>query len=345
MPERFPAGRHPRHRRPKVAALRGDRVGRRRPRVRHRARGAGDARASSPRPWPRAGAGGSSGVRHRRLRTAFVVGEIALAQVLLISAGLMIKGALKHADRRRSGSTRERSSRSASTLGLREFPDSIDVETKSRRTILAKLREIPGVEAAGLITQLPLAAVATAPTTPSKAQPRRRRVNGRWCSTAACCPGSARRWAYGDGPGPQPRRRDRRGAPIVILVNEAMVRRHWPDRDRLGRRITIFDESWEIVGVMRDVREFGPDDPAPPTAYFPGAAAARCGRRPTCCAPAATRPSSRAWRGPRSDRPRPTSRSTTCARSREHLRLADRGCHDHGRSCSAPSARWRSCSR
>ena len=62
---------------------------------------------------------------------------------------------------------------------------------------------------------------------------------------------------------------DRRGAPLAIVVNEAMVRRHWAEKDPLGRRITMFDKSWEIVGVMRDVREFGPEDPAPPTAYFP----------------------------------------------------------------------------
>jgi hypothetical protein len=47
------------------------------------------------------------------------------------------------------------------------------------------------------------------------------------------------------------------------------VRRHWPDRDPLGQRITFFDTTWEIVGVLGDVREFGADDPAPPMVYFP----------------------------------------------------------------------------
>ena len=63
------------------------------------------------------GRGGSSGVRHRRLRTAFVVGEVALAQVLLISAGLMIKGAIRM-QMTPLGFDRERSLAFGVTLGL-----------------------------------------------------------------------------------------------------------------------------------------------------------------------------------------------------------------------------------
>jgi hypothetical protein len=66
------------------------------------------------------GRGGSSGVRHRRLRTAFVVGEVALAQVLLISAGLMIKGALRM-QLTPLGFEPDRTLAFGVTLGQREF--------------------------------------------------------------------------------------------------------------------------------------------------------------------------------------------------------------------------------
>ena len=84
-----------------------------------------------------------------------MVGEVALAQVLLISAGLMIKGALRM-QMTPLGFDRERSLAFGVTLGPREFPDTIEV-AQVEENILAKLREIPGVDAAGLISQLPLA--------------------------------------------------------------------------------------------------------------------------------------------------------------------------------------------
>ncbi len=212
------------------------------------------------------GRGGSAGVRHSRLRTAFVVGEIALAQVLLISAGLMIKGALRVQLTPLGFDTREALVFSVS-LGDREFPDSLDVAVK-QDAILARLREIPGVDAAGSITQLPLAGGSgtyyTVEGEPPPAEGERPVVQYRGVLpglTQALGLHTVRGRDLGDA--------DRRGAPTALLGNEALVRRHWPDGDGLGKRITVFGASWEIVGTVGDVREFGADDPAPPMIYFP----------------------------------------------------------------------------
>jgi len=212
------------------------------------------------------GRGGSAGVRHRRLRTAFVVGEIALAQVLLISAGLMIKGALKVQLTPLGFDTRQALA-FAVNLGPREFPDSLDVEIK-QEAILARLREIPGVEAAGSISLLPLGGGSgtyyTVEGAPPPAEGERPVVQYR-----GVLPGLTQALGLRVLRGRDLGDADRRGAPNVLLVNEALVRRHWPDGDGLGHRITLFGASWEIVGIVRDVREFGADDPAPPVAYFP----------------------------------------------------------------------------
>ncbi len=61
---------------------------------------------------------------------------------------------------------------------------------------------------------------------------------------------------------------DRVGTPKVILVNETLARRHWPAGDPLGHRLVVTSGTYEIVGVVKDVREFGPDDPPPALAYF-----------------------------------------------------------------------------
>ena len=212
------------------------------------------------------GRGGSSGVKHRRLRTAFVVGEIALAQVLLISAGLMIKGAIRM-QTTPLGFDKENTLAFAVNLGSREFPDSAEVMLV-QENIQARIREIPGVEAVGSISALPMSGgngtyytVEGEPPPPEGERPvmQYRGVLAGISQAMGLRVVSGR--DLGDG--------DRLGSPNVVVINEALARRHWKDKDPLGHRITFFRRTWDIVGVMADVREFGPDDPAPPIAYFP----------------------------------------------------------------------------
>lgn len=62
-------------------------------------------------------------------------------------------------------------------------------------------------------------------------------------------------------------------APPVVLVNEAWVRRYFPGREAIGRRLKIDtdlhrDAWWTIVGVVSDAREYGLDEPVPPVFYY-----------------------------------------------------------------------------
>jgi predicted permease len=62
---------------------------------------------------------------------------------------------------------------------------------------------------------------------------------------------------------------DRDGTVPVILINERMARQHWPNGSAIGQRIVFSSGTREIVGVVRDTREFGPDDEAPNMMYWP----------------------------------------------------------------------------
>jgi predicted permease len=71
---------------------------------------------------------------------------------------------------------------------------------------------------------------------------------------------------------------DRHGAALVAVINEAAARRYWPGGDPVGARITVGPPSTvafadpgprTIVGVVRDVREVGLDQQAPPILYVP----------------------------------------------------------------------------
>jgi putative ABC transport system permease protein len=61
---------------------------------------------------------------------------------------------------------------------------------------------------------------------------------------------------------------DRTDAPPVLLLNQAGVRRHFPAEDPIGRRVAIFDRTWEVVGVVGDERFAGLAAPAEPAVYL-----------------------------------------------------------------------------
>ncbi|MDQ3253843.1 MAG: ABC transporter permease, partial [Acidobacteriota bacterium] len=64
---------------------------------------------------------------------------------------------------------------------------------------------------------------------------------------------------------------DADGAPPVMIINESFARRFYPNEDPLGQRIIIRNQpqACEIVGIVNDVRHFGPDRAAAPEMYVP----------------------------------------------------------------------------
>src|SRR5262249_25311241 len=71
---------------------------------------------------------------------------------------------------------------------------------------------------------------------------------------------------------------DRAEAPPVMIINRALARRIWPHSDPIGQRATfvnprfigaVLPQKVEVVGVVGDVKEFGPQQEAPPQVYLP----------------------------------------------------------------------------
>ncbi len=69
---------------------------------------------------------------------------------------------------------------------------------------------------------------------------------------------------------------DRLGAPLAVVINETAARRLWPDADPIGHEFTLGTRMGQgganaggtIVGVARDVHDFGPAAPVRPTVYL-----------------------------------------------------------------------------
>jgi putative ABC transport system permease protein len=207
----------------------------------------------------------SAGRSHRWSRQALVAGEVALSLVLLVGAGLLLQTfwRLQRVD---PGFQPQQ----VLTLELttpRPWTTTPEEVLATSQRILSEVRSLPGVVEAGSMSLLPLSNV-------DACQPVRveKRPLGREAPPCAevrtSSPGYFRAMGLPLLSGRLFDARDTQGQPPVVVINSAMARRFFPGEDPLGRRIAAGpakEPTWmEIVGVVGDVRHFGPaKEPAP----------------------------------------------------------------------------------
>jgi predicted permease len=207
--------------------------------------------------------GATSDRRHHRVRRALVVTEVALAVLLLVGAGLLLR-TLSSLARVNLGF------QPAETLTMGLFLGLRPPETRSAviDQILDRVESVPGVKAAGTIQFLPLRGMTcatgfwldeqAASRDPSRTLPTE-------CALVSRGYFAAMRIPVLDG---RPfDRRDRMASPRVLVVNQSFAKRYFPDGRVLGRRILVQGSNQalaEIIGVVGDVRHTGlTSDPAP----------------------------------------------------------------------------------
>ena len=205
-----------------------------------------------------------------RLRGALVVGELALSVLLLAGAGLMVRSLwrLVSVD---PGFRTEGILTMEVTLPRSRYGDAAR-QAQFFTDVLRNVRALPGVDAAGGTSNLPLSQTSMVygvyfqEDDPNDRAPRAaqfRAVNHGYLP-ALGVPLLRGRWLE-EG--------DDEDAPPVALVNEAFARRFWPGRDPIGQRIALArgrDRVWrEVVGVVGDVRHASLREPAQPEVYVP----------------------------------------------------------------------------
>jgi putative ABC transport system permease protein len=209
----------------------------------------------------RASAGGG------RLRAALVVAEVALAVVVLVGAGLLVRSLQRLLSVDKGF---EPESLTSFQLNVVEL-DAPPARAAAAAAAVREIRSIPGVLSAGAGSALP-------PETAQRAT--HFEVDGRppddedSAYFVAATPGYFEALgtrllqgrAFADA--------DRADAPPVAAISRGLARRLFPAGDAVGRRIRLLnpDESpaWrEIVGVVEDVRYSGLDDPGDSAVYTP----------------------------------------------------------------------------
>jgi predicted permease len=210
------------------------------------------------------GPGMSQGRRHERVRSTLVVSEVALACVLLIGAGLLLRSFVRLLDV-------DLGFEPAHIAAIQmEFDDGGNLAKRGPvlQEILQRVRAIPGIEAAGMTDMLPL------DRNRSWGLVAKENVNDKTIQHGAfvyvVSPG------YLEAMGMRLRRgrdlswRDKSDAEHAIVINEAAAHREWPGQDPIGR--TAYGPGRgeaRVVGVISDVRESSLEDQASVQMYIP----------------------------------------------------------------------------
>ena len=214
---------------------------------------------------------GSGDARPRsRLQGALVAGQLALSMVLLLAAGLFLKSLISA---RSVDVGFDPQGRLAMSLNLRMHGYTQARADAFYRTLLDRVRAMPGVRAASLAAYVPLGGRVEVgqldfPDRPQDphARPPRVAINFVW-------PGFFDTMGIRLIRGRALTDTDLRPPAAAAVVNETLAKRYWPDRDPIGQRFSVNGARGpfvEVVGVARDtlVDEYT-EDPWP-VAYVTG---------------------------------------------------------------------------
>jgi len=210
--------------------------------------------------------GDAAGKGHRgwALRSALILGQVALSVVVLVGAGLCVKSlrALQAIDTGLDPSHVVTASFALELNGYDEARGRQFIDTVSRR-----LTALPGVEGAafGNIVAFSDYFWISGATLEGYDQAPGERMG---FDFNAVGPDYFRTIGAPLAAGREFTARDTTGAPLVVMINEATARRYWPGQNAVGKRIKR--GPWlEVVGVVRDIRVKKVSAAATPTIYLP----------------------------------------------------------------------------
>jgi putative ABC transport system permease protein len=209
--------------------------------------------------------GGSGG---GRLRSALVIAEMALALILLIGSGLLMKSfvLLERVD---PGFNPDHVVTLRVFLNKTHYPAMPQVLNLYSQ-LLDREKAVSGAQAVAAISTLPLSGNETDTSflIEGRPQPPPNQQPVAWYNSVS--PDYFRAMEMRVLKGRTFTDHDDDKSPLVVIISETMARRYWPNEEPLGKRLGHGPDRWrEVVGVVKDVKHFGLDADTPPTMYFP----------------------------------------------------------------------------
>ncbi len=215
---------------------------------------------------------GTSGAGHAHLRSALVIAEVAVALILLVASGLLLRS-FEKLRQVNLGFRTDHVLTASYSLPRQQYSTQADVDSFNDR-LLSQLQRLPGVRAVGTTSQLPASAQQSSTTFSPEGYvpPKGAGMNASWTSQVV--------GSYFQAAGiPLLRGRDftdadRAGSPLVVIVNRTLANRYWPGQDPIGKRLHWgLPESptpWmTVVGEAEDVKQTLADAPVTDQTYLP----------------------------------------------------------------------------
>jgi putative ABC transport system permease protein len=222
------------------------------------------------------GGRGADAARGKRLRSAIVVAEVALALVLSVGAGLMLRS-FARLQNVNPGFNPKNVLTASLSLPRAKYEEGPRVVAFYRR-LLDEVAAMPGVESAGLVDALPLAGGSYLSFAIEGRPPADRTPDA---EHRVVSPGYFKAMGIPLIRGRMLSEQDHAQAPFATVISETMARRYWPNEDPLGKRINLDDSQtapWRtIVGIVGDVRNEGLNAEPNPQMYVTFAQAPRQG--------------------------------------------------------------------
>ena len=208
--------------------------------------------------------------RHRnRLRNSLVVAEVALALVLLTSAGLLIKSFVR-LQNVNPGFNPKNVLTMEMSLPILKYPDKKSL-VNFFGEVERRVSDLPGVTHAGFTVILPMSGVNSDSSFDIEGRPTDDAHPGPDEEIRIISPDYFRALETPLIKGRFFAPADKADAPPVVIINLALAKRYWPNEEALGKRIMVGGgKNWStIVGIVADIRHRGLDTAALPEYYVP----------------------------------------------------------------------------
>jgi len=217
-------------------------------------------------PGREAGRSASLGPGGQRLRRSLVVAELALTSALLVGSALLLRSF------QRLGAV-ELGFATEGVVGVELHGAAwgglqAPAAQAQWDEVLAALRAVPGVEAAGAIDYVPLGGSYSCDGIQRTDEPPPQPGRGRCAEVRVILPGALEAMRIPLLRGRNIQASDGPDAPAVAVIDQRMAEEFWPGEDPIGATFQVHTRVHEVVGIAADMRHFGPAGAQRPMVYL-----------------------------------------------------------------------------
>ena len=208
-----------------------------------------------------------AGYRRSWLRSGLVVFQVSLSLLLLICAGLVLRG-LQRAQRMNPGFTTQNAIEVSFDLNLQGYDGARSKTFK--RQLLDRVRSLPGVEHAGIANYVPLSLNINTNNIFVEGAPQERGANIPSAMVGNAAPGYIEALGVDLLEGRDFTDLDGDARPRAAIINESFAQRFWPGESAIGKRFSFEGVSgpWiDVVGLVRDGKYFSLSEDSSPFVY------------------------------------------------------------------------------